>query len=226
MAHILLVDDEVALTAVLQPVLSAAGHQVTVVHSARQALHDADLLQPDLILLDLGLPDADGKTVIGTLRLKHDTPVIVISARHQDAEKIAALDEGADDYVDKPFEIGVLMARIRVALRRARGSETTSFYQSGSLSIDFRTRDVRVGSHPVRLSPKEYDLLLTLARSAGRVVTHKRLLAAGWGGSAADTQYLRVYVGLLRQKIEEDPSDPKILLTEAGVGYRLAGADG
>jgi two-component system KDP operon response regulator KdpE len=222
MAHILLVDDEVALTAVLQPVLTAAGHAVTTVASAAQAIESADRLMPDVVLLDLGLPDGDGKTVIRALRIKHDMPIIVISARHQEGEKIAALDEGADDYVDKPFEIGVLMARIRVVLRRKQGAEAATRYRSGPLTIDFETRHVTLRGEALRLSPKEYDLLLALARHAGRVVTHKRLLTAGWGAGSADTQYLRVYVGMLRQKIEEDPSDPKLLLTEPGVGYRLA----
>jgi two-component system KDP operon response regulator KdpE len=221
MAHILLVDDEAALTAVLQPVLTAAGHAVTVAGSAADGIAGTDRLDPDLILLDLGLPDGDGKSVIRTLRLKRDTPIIVISARHQEGEKIAALDEGADDYVDKPFDIGELMARIRVVLRRARGADTSTRYQSGSLAMDFETRRVTLAGEPVRLSPKEYDLLLALARHAGRVVTHRKLLAAGWGVGSADTQYLRVYMGLLRQKLEADPSDPKLLLTEPGVGYRL-----
>lgn len=222
MAHILLVDDEAALTAVLRPVLTAAGHDVTTAASAAEAIRQADLLLPDVILLDLGLPDQDGKAVIRTLRIKHDVPIIVISARHQEGEKIAALDEGADDYVDKPFEIGELMARIRVVLRRKPGTEAATRYRSGPLSIDFDTRQVALGGEMLKLSPKEYDLLLALARNAGRVVTHKRLLAAGWGTDSADTQYLRVYMGLLRQKIEEDPSDPKLLLTEPGVGYRIA----
>ena len=221
MAHILLVDDEIALTAVLRPVLAAAGHDVTTAASGAEAVRHADLLLPDVILLDLGLPDQDGKSVIRTLRIKHDIPIIVISARHQEGEKIAALDEGADDYVDKPFEIGELMARIRVVLRRKPGAEAAR-YKSGPLSIDFETRQAMLGSEALKLSPKEYDLLLALARNAGRVVTHKRLLAAGWGSDGTDTQYLRVYMGLLRQKIEEDPSDPKLLLTEPGVGYRIA----
>jgi two-component system KDP operon response regulator KdpE len=222
MAHILLVDDEAALTGVLRPVLTAAGHDVTTAASGAEAVRQADLLQPDVVLLDLGLPDQDGKAVIRTLRIKHDTPIIVISARHQEGEKIAALDEGADDYVDKPFEIGELMARIRVVLRRKPGAEAATRYKSGPLSVDFETRHVMLGGEQLKLSPKEYDLLLALARNAGRVVTHKRLLAAGWGNDSADTQYLRVYMGLLRQKIEEDPSDPRLLLTEPGVGYRIA----
>jgi len=222
MAHILLIDDEAALTGVLRPVLTAAGHAVTVAATAAEGITGVDELDPDVILLDLGLPDADGKTVIRALRIKRDTPIIVISARHQEGEKIAALDEGADDYVDKPFDIGELMARIRVALRRTRGTEAATRYQAGPLAIDFEMRQVTLDGEALRLSPKEYDLLLALARHAGRVVTHKRLLAAGWGADSADTQYLRVYIGLLRQKIESDPGDPKLLLTEPGVGYRLA----
>jgi two-component system KDP operon response regulator KdpE len=149
-------------------------------------------------------------------------PIIVISARHQEAEKIAALDAGADDYVDKPFEIGELMARIRAAVRRKSSlMAEPAQYSAGELAIDFAARRVTLAGEPVKLSPKEYDLLRTLALSAGQVVTHKRLLAAGWGEGAADTQYLRVYIGLLRQKIEEDPGDPRLLLTEPGVGYRL-----
>jgi len=136
MAHILLVDDEIALTAVLRPVLAAAGHHVTTAASGAEAVRQAGLLLPDVILLDLGLPDQDGKAVIRTLRIKHDVPIIVISARHQEGEKIAALDEGADDYVDKPFEIGELMARIRVVLRRKPGAEAATRYKSGPLSVE------------------------------------------------------------------------------------------
>jgi len=224
MAHILVIDDEEALTSVLRPVLTAAGHQVEVAGSAAEGLRGYDKQLPDIVLLDLGLPDKDGKSIIDAIRAKSDTPIIVISARHQQSEKIAALDEGADDYVDKPFEIGELMARVRVALRRHMSAEARS-YQSGLLSIDFAQRQVKLGDQAIRLSPKEYDLLVTLARHAGRVVTHKRLLAAAWSGGSADTQYLRVYVALLRQKIEGDPSEPKLLLTEPGVGYRLAPPD-
>ncbi len=152
-------------------------------------------------------------------------PIIVISARHQEAEKIAALDHGADDYVNKPFEIGELMARIRAAIRRSSSLRNApKAYRTGPLEIDFVARRVSLGGHAVKLSPKEYDLLRTLAMSAGQVVTHKRLLAAGWGSDSTDSQYLRVYIGLLRQKIEEDPSDPRLLVTEPGVGYRLAGS--
>lgn len=218
--RILLVDDEPSLLAVLEPVLTAAGYDVAVASTGMHALEQVNGDRPDVILLDLGLPDMDGKDVIRGLRGIEGVPIIVISARHQEVEKIAALDQGADDYVDKPFEIGELMARIRAALRRHARQPAT--YRAGPLAIDFATRAVTLDGDMLKLSPKEYELLRTLALSAGQVVTHKRLLAAGWGAGATDTQYLRVYISLLRQKIEEDPADPEILLTEPGVGYRLA----
>lgn len=222
--HILIVDDEPSLVAVLKPVLNAAGYSVTVAADGAGALRAASASPPDVIILDLGLPDVDGKAIIERLRALGDLSIIVISARHQEAEKIAALDEGADDYVNKPFEIGELMARIRVALRRQANLQTAvSSFRSGALAIDFKTRIVTLEGVAIKLSPKEYELLQLLARSAGQVVTHKRLLAAGWGSSTTDTQYLRVYIGLLRQKIEEDPANPAIILTEPGVGYRMVG---
>ncbi len=221
--HVLVVDDEPSLIAVLAPVLAATGYRVTSAISGASALAAARREQPDVILLDLGLPDIDGKDVIRSLRTECDVPIIVISARHQEGEKIAALDDGADDYVNKPFEIGELMARIRVALRRRSNQQAdTKIYRSGLLELDFPARRVTLGGESLKLSRKEYELLATLARSAGQVVTHKRLLAAGWGTDTTDVQYLRIYIGLLRQKIEEDPSDPRLLLTEPGVGYRLA----
>jgi two-component system KDP operon response regulator KdpE len=219
---ILVVEDEAALTAVLVPVLSASGYQIATADcgvSARRQLFNQAF---DLVLLDLGLPDEDGKELIEPA-VAAGAAVIVISARHQEAEKVASLDRGADDYVDKPFEIGVLMARIRAAIRR-RGAPTMrhSSYRNGPLHVDIAARRVTLEDQVVRLSPKEWGLLSALVASAGQVVTHKRLLAAGWGTASTDAQYLRVYMGLLRQKIEEDPSAPRILLTEPGVGYRLA----
>jgi two-component system KDP operon response regulator KdpE len=221
-AHILVVDDEPAVLSVLEPVLGAAGYRVTTAMDGGQALAADAEQHPDVILLDLGLPVIDGKEVIRRIRASSDRPIIVISARHQEAEKIAALDEGADDYVNKPFEIGELMARIRAALRRVVSSRAdTAICHAGHLCIDMAARRVTLEGELIRLSPKEYALLEALARNAGRVATHKKLLAAGWGNYATDTQYLRVYIGLLRQKLEVDPADPKIILTEPGVGYRL-----
>ncbi len=217
---ILLVEDDAALVGVLTPVLIAAGYVVTVARSLSAAHTAIAAAAPQLILLDLGLPDGDGKTLIAPA-LAAGAPVIIISARHQEDEKIASLDAGADDYVDKPFAIGILMARIRAALRRGCGPVLRS-YVNGPLQIDLATHRALLGGDPVRLSPKEWLLLQPLVRSAGQVVTHKRLLAAGWGTPHTDAQYLRVYIGMLRQKLEEDPSAPKIVLTESGIGYRLS----
>lgn len=219
---ILVVEDEAALTAVLVPVLSASGYQIATADSGASARRQLFNETFDLVLLDLGLPDEDGKELIEPA-VASGAAVIVISARHQEAEKVASLDRGADDYVDKPFEIGVLMARIRAAIRR-RGAPAmrNSSYRNGPLHVDIAIRRVTLEDQVVRLSPKEWGLLSALVASAGQVVTHKRLLVAGWGTASTDAQYLRVYMGLLRQKIEEDPSAPRILLTEPGVGYRLA----
>jgi two-component system KDP operon response regulator KdpE len=164
----------------------------------------------------------DGKFALKVIRETSEAPIIVISARHQESEKIAALDDGADDYVDKPFEIGVLLARMRSALRRQRpATKDKTVFVGGPLRVDFAKREVFLFGEPVHLSPKEYMLLHTLARSAGQIVTQRRLLAAGWGSETTDHQYLRVYIGLLRQKIEADPGAPEILITEQGLGYRL-----
>ena len=227
MTHLLLIDDEPSLVAVLEPVLGAAGYRVTTAADGASAIWLAGDENPDVILLDLGLPDIDGKEVIRSIRATSGVPIIIISARHQEGEKVAALDEGADDYVNKPFEIGELMARIRAALRRSSSlHHQPAAYTGGPLHIDFAERRVTIGGEQVRLSPKEHDLLVALALSAGQVVTHKRLLAAGWGPEGADGQYLRVYIGLLRQKIEEDPAEPRLILTEPGVGYRLVTSEG
>jgi two-component system, OmpR family, KDP operon response regulator KdpE len=220
--RILLVDDEPALVSVLQPVLRAAGCSVMVAGEGHAAVNCVVAHDPDVVLLDLGLPDLDGKEVIRLIRASSQVPIIVISARHQETEKVAALDEGADDYVNKPFEIGELMARIRAAIRRSQTiSANAQVFRSGPLKIDFARREVELFGEEVKLSPKEYQLLHALARSAGQVVTHKRLLAAGWNTVTADLQYLRVYMGLLRQKLEANPSEPELIVTEPGVGYRL-----
>lgn len=220
--QILLVDDEPSFVTALRSMLGAVGHHVKIATDGNEAIAGVSVDAPDVVLLDLGLPDMDGKDVITSIRRFSDVPIIVISARHQETEKIAALDEGADDYVDKPFETGELLARIRAALRRSVARKTPEqTFEAGPLRIDYATHEVWLMHEPVKFSPKEFNLLRTLAQSAGHVVTHRRLLAAGWGRSGADHQYLRVYMGLLRQKLEADPSDPKLLLTEPGVGYRL-----
>ncbi|WP_114952084.1 response regulator [Sphingosinicella terrae] len=218
--RILIIDDEPAIVRALEPVLSAHGWQVFAAGNGRDGVRTAREAAVDLVLLDLGLPDADGKELIPALGLIGGLAIIVISARHQEAEKVAALDAGADDYVDKPFGIDELMARIRTAQRRL-GASPEPVLARGELRIDLHQRRVTIQDTEIRLSPKEFDLLRTLAEHGGQVVTQRRLLLAGWGDPSADAQYLRTYIALLRQKLEADPSEPRLILTEPGVGYRL-----
>lgn len=220
--RLLIIDDEPALVGILHPVLEATGWTVFSAASAVEGLSLARDQAPDIVLLDLGLPDLDGKELIPSLRALENVAVIVVSARHQEAEKVVALDAGADDYVDKPFDIGELAARIRAAQRRLRARARADALESHALSIDFDRRLVRIQGEPVKLSPKEFAILRILGEHVGQVVTHKRLLLAGWGDPNVDPQYLRSYIALLRQKLEEDPAEPRLLVTEAGVGYRLA----
>lgn len=223
-ANILVVDDEPQIQRFLKPALMAAGYSVVEAATGAEALKAVATAAPDLIILDLGLPDMDGKEVIANLRGWSDIPIIILSARDRENEKIAALDLGADDYVEKPFGIGELTARIRNALRH-RGKRTDtmpSVFQADGLVLDIVKRTVSRGDQPIRLTPKEYDLLTLLVRHAGRVVTHKTLLTSVWGPAHGDDlHYLRVFIGQLRQKIEQDPVNPAIIRTEPGVGYRL-----
>jgi two-component system, OmpR family, KDP operon response regulator KdpE len=218
--RVLIIDDEPAIARVLQPVLMATGAIVFSAATAVEGLRMAKENAVQIVLLDLGLPDMDGKELIGDLRAL-PAAVIVVSARHQETEKVRALDAGADDYVDKPFKIEELLARVRAATRRM-APQSHGVFSSGPLSVDVRRRRVTLVGEEVKLSPKEYDLLRLLVQHVGQVVTHRRLLLAGWGDPSADPQYLRSYMALLRQKIEEDPTEPRIILTEPGVGYRLA----
>lgn len=221
-ARILILDDEPSIARVLQPVLGATGAEVFTAASAVEGLRSARDHAVDLVLLDLGLPDADGKDIISDLRSIGELAIIVISARHQESEKVAALDAGADDYVDKPFNIDELLARIRAARRRLSSRfPRADTIEAGDVSIDLGRRQVTLMGDEVKLSPKEFALLRTLAEHSGQVVTHRRLLLAGWGDPGADMQYLRSYMALLRQKLEEDAAEPRLLVTEPGVGYRL-----
>lgn len=223
MKTILIVDDEPAIALALGPVLAADGWTVIEAESAAEALRRADEEVIDLVLLDLGLPDADGKEIIPVLHGKDVVAVIIISARHQEAEKVAALDAGADDYVDKPFSIEELKARIRAAERRLKDRlGSAKSFHVGDLALNVELREVTLQGTVIKFSPKEFDLLKELMAHAGQVVTHRRLLIAGWGNPAVDQQYLRGYVAMLRQKLEEDPSEPRLILSEPGVGYRLA----
>ena len=221
--RILVVDDEAPIQRFLKPALTACGYDVLSAETGRQALHLIATAAPDLIVLDLGLPDMDGKEVLAQARQFSKVPVIVLSARDREAEKIAALDLGADDYVEKPFAIGEFMARMRAALRHAAKDERENDrFEGGGLSVDVGRRLVNRDGQQIKLTPKEFDLLAVLVRHAGRVVTHKQILLQVWGPAhAEDTQYLRVFVGQLRAKIDSSADSPRLIQTEAGVGYRL-----
>lgn len=224
--RVLLVDDEAAIGRFLKPALEANEYEMTTAGSVAEAVKRIAADTPDIVLLDLGLPDGDGKDVIRRVREWSDVPIIVLSAREREAEKIDSLDLGADDYVNKPFNVGELMARMRAALRhRMQRKAEVPVLRVGNLEIDsVRRRAARAGAE-IKLTPKEFELLSFLARHAGRVLTHKQVLTAVWGPAhTEDTQYLRVYIGQLRQKIEERPEDPAIILTEPGIGYRVAEA--
>lgn len=226
-AQILLVDDEPQLVRALTPALGAAGYAVAVADSGEAALAHLAAEGCDAVILDLGLPDMDGKAVISRIREWSEVPIVVLSARDIEQEKIAALDLGADDFVNKPFGVGELLARLRAAMRgRDRRFSARARFKAGDLEINFADRRVFVLSEEVRLTPREYDLLRSLARYAGRVVTHRQLMTAVWGPDAqVDAQFVRVLVGQVRQKIEEEPASPRLLLTEPGLGYRLAPED-
>ncbi|HWH23156.1 MAG TPA: response regulator [Allosphingosinicella sp.] len=221
--RILIIDDEPAIARVLQPVLTAQGATVFYAATGVEGLRSAEENAVNLVLLDLGLPDTDGKDLIPFLQAMPEIAVIVVSARHQEAEKVAALDAGADDYVDKPFNIDELMARIRASQRKLSSfRQAQNIVSAGALELDLSNRRVLLDGEEIKLSPKEYELVRVLAQNAGHVVTHRRLLLAGWGDPNADPQYLRTYIALIRQKLEEDPAEPRVILSDPGVGYRLA----
>lgn len=226
-ARILVVDDEPQIRRFLRTSLGAHQWQVIEAETGNEAIRLATTSSPDLVVLDLGLPDIDGLNVIQRLREWTQVPIIVLSIRGEEATKVAALDRGADDYVVKPFGMAELLARIRATLRARRvpGAEEPVLHFD-ALTVDLARRLVSRGGETVTLSPREYDLLRALALHAGKVVTHAQLLRAVWGPAhAEDVQYLRVYVGQLRAKLEDDPARPRYLLTEPGVGYRFRAAD-
>jgi two-component system KDP operon response regulator KdpE len=220
-ARILVVDDEPQIHRFLGPALEAAGYEVERADSAAEGLRLAASRAPDLVLLDLGLPDMDGQEALARLRGFSPVPVIVLSARDREADKIAALDRGADDYVEKPFAVGELMARIRTALRHRRTQDgVAEILRFEGLEIDFSRRLAHLEGTPLVLSRREWALLSLLARNSGRVLTHRQLLTAVWGPAHADdVQYLRVYVGQIRQKLG---AASRLITTEPGVGYRMA----
>lgn len=222
--RVLVVDDEAAILRFLKPALEANAYAMVGASTVAEAMQRIATDSPDIVVLDLGLPDGDGKDVIRQVRQWSDVPIVVLSARDREAEKIEVLDLGADDFVNKPFSVGELMARLRTALRhRMLRQAETPVLRAGAIEVDnLRHRVTRDGTE-IKLTPKEFDLLSFLARHAGKVVTHRQILETIWGPAHThDTQYLRVYVGHLRQKIEADPNDPKIILTEPGIGYRVA----
>jgi two-component system KDP operon response regulator KdpE len=226
--RILVVDDEPQIHRFLKPSLLVSGFDVMTALNGEQALHLLASDAADAVVLDLGLPDMDGKEVIEAIRRRSDVPIIVLSARDREAEKVAALDLGADDYVNKPFGISEFLARLRSVLRRRPQPAMAEAvrYQLGDVEIDLAGHQVRRTGEEVHLTPKEFDLIALLARYAGRVVTHRQILTEVWGPAhATDTQYLRVFIGQLRQKLERDPSEPALILTEPGVGYRAAGEE-
>ena len=220
-ARILVIDDERQIHRFLAPALEAAGYDVEQAHTGTEGLRLAAARAPDLVLLDLGLPDEDGQVLLRRLRSFSAVPVIILSARDQEAQKIMALDNGADDYVEKPFGLGELLARIRAGLRHRRMQEgLDTVLQAGGLTLDLDKREVREDGQLVSLSKREFALLEILMRNLGRVVTHRQLLTAVWGPAhAEDLQYLRVYVWHLRQKL--NPETMALLINEPGVGYRM-----
>jgi len=223
-AHILLVDDEIAIQRAMSPLLRSRGYGVTVACTGREALDTFERERPDLVILDLGLPDMDGGAVCRRVRERADTPILVLSVRGTEKDKVAALDCGADDYVTKPFGPEELMARVRAALRRSSSREAMprGRLTRGDLTIDFDRRRVHRGEDEIRLTPREFELLTLLLTHAGRVLTHRFILKAIWGAHTTQPEHLRVLMGQLRKKVEPDPANPRYLLTEPWVGYRFA----
>ena len=222
MTTVLLVDDDAPLARALSIGLGAHGFEVEIASDGAEAIVAATAMQPDVILLDLGLPRYTGMEVLAAIRAWSDVPIIVLSARHQGPSKVAALDAGADDYVTKPFGIEELLARIRAALRRSSGSSMPALIEAGSLTIDLPAKRVERAGSLVHLTPKEWGVLALLVREPGHLVSQVDLLAKVWGaGYEGESEYLRTVLARLRRKLEDDPSAPRHLITEPGVGYRF-----
>jgi two-component system, OmpR family, KDP operon response regulator KdpE len=221
--QVLVIDDEPQIHRFLSPALDAAGYEPRRADSGQEGLRAIALWSPDAVVLDLGLPDMDGKDVLRRAREFYQGPIIILSARDREAEKIAALDLGANDYVEKPFGVGELLARIRAGLRQGGLAPVADGVVTiGEVVIDLDRRIVTRAGERVKLRPKEYEVLACLARNAGKVLGHADLLKTVWGaGHAADVQYLRVVIGQLRHKLEADPAEPALVVTEPSVGYRL-----
>jgi two-component system KDP operon response regulator KdpE len=223
--RVLVVEDDTEIRALIQSTLSVEGFDVQTAVTVSEASALLRHALPDILLLDLGLPDGDGAVLVKEVRKHHSLPILVVSARHQEAQKIQLLDAGADDYLTKPFSVAELLARIRVALRH-RGTTVAAavtVHELDDLRVDLTLHSVVIRGQELHLTPTEFKLLARLVRSAGRVVTHRQLLTDVWGAEFTEhTHYLRLYMGQLRAKIEIDPAEPRHLLTETGIGYRLA----
>ena len=226
---VVLIEDEPPIRRFLRATLSGQGYRLFEASTGADGVVEVGSRQPDVVIVDLGLPDMDGIDVIRHVREWSSVPIIVLSARGQERDKVAALDAGADDYVSKPFSAGELLARIRVALRHAVGAsheEDDAVFKTGELRVDLLHRQVLIGEKQVHLTPIEYKLLTTLVHHAGKVVTHQQMLREVWGPSHTEqAHYVRVYMAHLRHKLEAEPARPRYLLTEPGVGYRLAAAE-
>lgn len=222
--QILIVDDEAPIRKFLSIALEASGYKVLEAETGKQALEHAALKQPDLVVLDLGLPDMDGQNVIKELRVWANIPIIILSVRADEKEKVQALDNGANDFVTKPFGIAELLARVRahIRIRSGDGSSADSKFKTENLEIDYAARSVILLGENLHLTKKEYDLLALLTRNVGKVLTHDYILRQIWGQAhTEDAQYLRVHIGNLRQKLKDDPANPSYIQTESGVGYRF-----
>jgi two-component system KDP operon response regulator KdpE len=221
--RVLLIEDDPAILRFLRNTLRVQDYEVVEATSGREGLALVRERRPELVILDLGLPDIDGIEVIRTIRVESPVPILVLSSRSDEQGKVAALDLGADDYVSKPFGVDELMARMRAALRHRLASEGSQpVFRTGALGVDLLRRIVTIDDMELRLSKKEYELLRELVIHAGKVLTHRHLLRAAWNDESVDVQYLRVYIRQLRQKIEPTPDNPRYVLTEPGVGYRLS----
>jgi two-component system KDP operon response regulator KdpE len=219
---VLVIDDEVQIRRLLRVALEAHGYRVFEAVSGKDGLVEAAQRRPEMVILDLGLPDLDGVTVLKRLREWSRVPVVVLSVRDREEDKVAALDEGADDYVTKPFSTGELLARLRAAQRHTQPVVETAVFRSGELEVDLVGRVVTVNGKEVKLTATEYGLLRLFVQHAGKVLTHRQILREVWGPNYVEqTHYLRVYVAHLREKLEPQPSQPQIFITEPGVGYRL-----
>lgn len=221
-ARILIIDDEPEIRKLLRVALQAHNYTVEETDCGQAGINAAAIFRPDLVILDMGLPDINGVQVVHQLREWTQAPVIILSVRERDIDKIAALDAGADDYVTKPFSMGELLARIRVSLRHLARNEVEPVIKIGDLEVDLTHRQVQMNGERLKLTPTEYELLKQMAVYTGRVITHRQLLVSVWGKEYQnESQYLRVYIGQLRRKIEPDPSRPRYIVTEPGIGYRL-----